>query len=53
MPKYGRYLLIKLPLRETLEEIASGVFEYSGLNYENAGDICLYYVHITKIIALL
>ena len=53
MPKYGRYLLVELSLRETLEEVASGVFEDSGLNDEDAGDGCLYYVHITKIIALL
>ena len=45
MPKDGRYFLIELTLRETLEEIAAGVFEYAGLNDEHAGDICLYYIH--------
>ena len=45
MPKDGRYFLVKLPLREALEEIAAGVFEDTGLNDEHAGDICLYYVH--------
>ena len=45
MPKDGRYFLIELSLRETLEEVASGVFEYTGLNNENAGDGCLYDVH--------
>ena len=45
MPKDGRYFLIKLSLREALEEIAAGVFEYTGLNYKHAGDICLYYIH--------
>ena len=45
MPKNGCYLLVKLPLRETLKEVASGVFEYARLNDEHAGDICLYYVH--------
>ena len=53
MPKDGRYFLIKFSLREALEEITAGVFEYAGLNDEDARDICLYYVHITKIIALL
>ena len=45
MPNYGRYFLVKLSLREALEEIASGVFEYAWLNDEHAGDICLYYIH--------
>ena len=45
MPKDGRYFLIELSLRETLEEIATGVFEYSRLNDEHAGDGCLYDVH--------
>ena len=45
MPKYGRYFLIKLALSEALEEVASGVFEYAGLNNENARDGCLYDVH--------
>ena len=45
MPKYGRNFLVKLSLRETLKEIAAGVFEYAGLNDEHAGDICLYYFH--------
>ena len=53
MPKDRRYFLIEISLRETLEEVASGVFEDSGLNDEDAGDGFLYYVHITKIIALL
>ena len=38
MPKDGRYLLVKLSLREALEEVTSGVFEYAGLNNEHAGD---------------
>ena len=45
MPKDGRYFLIELSLRETLEEIATGVFEDTGLNNEHAGDICLNYIH--------
>ena len=45
MPKDGRYFLIKLPLREALEKVATGVFEDARLNDENAGDGCLYYVH--------
>ena len=45
MPKYGRNFLVELSLRETLEEIATGVFEYTGLNDEHAGDICFYYFH--------
>ena len=45
MPKNGRYSLVKFPLREALEEIASGVFEYAGLNDEDAGDGCLYDIH--------
>lgn len=40
---------IELPLRKTLEEVASGVFEYAGLNDEDAGDISLYYVQIMSI----
>ena len=45
MPKDGRYFLVKLPLWEALEEIAAGVFEYTWLNDEHAGDWCFYYVH--------
>ena len=45
MPKDGRYFLVEFPLRETLEEVAAGVFEYARLNDEHAGDICLYYFH--------
>ena len=45
MPKDGRYFLIKFSLREALEEITAGVFEDTGLNNENAGDISLYNVH--------
>ena len=45
VPKDGRYFLVKLSLRETLKEIAAGVFEYAGLNDEHAGDICLYNFH--------
>ena len=45
MPKDGRNLLVKLSLRETLEEVAAGVFKDTGLNDEHAGDICLNYVH--------
>ena len=48
MPKDGRYFLVEFPLREALEEIAAGVFEYTGLNDEHAGDICLYYFHKNK-----
>ena len=36
MPKDGRYNGIEFPLREALEEVAAGVFEYAGLNDENA-----------------
>ena len=50
MPKYGRNLFIELSLREALEEIASGVFEYTWLNDEHAVDICLYYFHNELII---
>ena len=45
VPKDGRYLIIKFSLRETLEEIAPGVFKYARLNDEHAGDICFYYFH--------
>ena len=45
MPKEGRYFLIELSLRETLEEIAAGVFEDTGLHDEHAVDICLNYIH--------
>ena len=45
MPKDGSNHGIKLPLREALEEITTGVFEYSGLNDEHTGDICLNYIH--------
>ena len=45
MPKDGRYFLVKLPMREALEEVASGVFEYAGLNDEHTGDICFDYLH--------
>ena len=53
MPKNGRYLLVEFSLRETLEEVATGVFEDTWFYDEHAGDICLNYVHNTKIIALL
>ena len=39
------YLLFEFSQREALEEIASGVFEYTRLNDEYAGDICFYYFH--------
>ena len=45
MPKDGRYFLIKLSLREALEEVASGVFEDAWLNDEHTGDGCFYYFH--------
>ena len=45
MPKYGRHFIIEFPLREALEEIASGVFEDARLNDEHARDGCLYDVH--------
>ena len=45
MPKYGRNFLVNLSLRETLKELAAGVFEDTGLNDEHAGDICLYDIH--------
>ena len=38
MSNDGSFLIIEFPLRETLEEIASGVFEDTGLNDEHAGD---------------
>ena len=41
MPKYGRYFLVKFPLRETLEEVASGVFEYARLNDEHAIELII------------
>lgn len=50
MRKNGHYLLIKFSLRGTLEEIAAGVFEYTGLNDEHAGVGCLYDVHCKLII---
>ena len=40
MPKDGRYFLVKRPLREALEGVAAGVFEYAGLNDDHAWDIC-------------
>ena len=36
---------IEFTLRKALEEIAAGVFEYTGLNDEHTRDICLYYFH--------
>ena len=45
VPKDRRYLRIEFSLRESLEEVASGVFEDSGLNDENARDGCLNDVH--------
>ena len=45
MSNDGRYFIIEFPLREALEEVASGVFEYTGLNNELARDICFYYFH--------
>ena len=36
MPKYGRYFLVELPLREALEEITFGVSKYARLNDEHA-----------------
>ena len=45
MPKDGRNFLIELSLREALEEVATGVFEYAGLNDEHARDMCLNYIH--------
>ena len=41
MPKYGRYFIIKLPLREALKEITAGVFEYTGLNDEHAIELII------------
>lgn len=38
MSKYGRYFLIELSMREAFEEVASRVFEDSGLNDKHAGD---------------
>ena len=37
--------MVVYSLRETLEEITSGVFEYAGLNDEHARDVCFNYVH--------
>ena len=45
MPKDGRYLLVEFPLWEAFEEVAAGVVEYTGLNDEHAGDMCLNYFH--------
>ena len=45
MPKDGNNSLVEIPLRETLEEVATGFFEYARLNDEDAGDGCLYYFH--------
>ena len=45
MSKDGRYFLVKLSLRETLEEIPAGVVGDARLNHEHAEDICLYYIH--------
>ena len=52
MSKYGRYFLIELSLREAFEEIAAGVFEYTGLNDEHAGDGCLYNVHDDRLLMI-
>ena len=41
MPKDGRYFLIELTLREALEEIAAGVFEYSGFFDEDAIELII------------
>ena len=35
MPKDGRYLLIKLSLRETLEEVSSRISKHTWLNDEH------------------
>ena len=40
------YLLFKLSLAETLEEIATSISKQARLNDEYAFDICLYYIHI-------
>ena len=40
------YLLVKFPFGERFEEVASGVFEDFGLNYNNSVYICLNYFHI-------
>ena len=39
------YFFFKHSLAEALEEVATGVFEDTGLNDEHAGDGCLYDVH--------
>ena len=45
MSNDGSFLIIEFPLWEALEEVASGVFEYSGLNDEHARDIYFYNFH--------
>ena len=45
MTKDWDHSFVEVSLGETLEEITSGVFEYTGLNDEHAGDICLNYIH--------
>ena len=45
MPKNRRYLIVNISLREALEEVATRVFEDSGLNDDHAGDGRFYYVH--------
>ena len=52
MSKDGRYFLVELSLREAFEEITTGVFEYTWLNYKHAGDICFNYFHLNNIIKL-
>ena len=45
MSNDGSYLIFEFPLGEALEEVATGVFEDTGLNNEHAGDICFYNFH--------
>ena len=45
MPKDGSYLIIELSLRETLEEITTGVLEYAGSMKSTPG-ICVFIISI-------
>ena len=45
VPKDGNNSLVEISLRETLEEVATGVFEYAGLNDEHTVYWCFYYFH--------
>ena len=46
------YLLVELPLGEGFEEVSTSVFEYAGLNYQDAIYSGFDYVHVFLVIYL-